>query len=88
MQTQLDNNYRIAADVSPEISRTGWWKSQESELPNWSSACKSVLLLQPSSGATERVFSLLTNTFQEQQTKSLEDYIEASLMMQYNVDVS
>ena len=32
----------------------------------------------------ERVFSLLNNSFNSQQCSSLEDYIEASLMLQYN----
>ena len=43
-----------------------------------------VALIQPSSGAVERVFSILTNTFGTQQDHSLQDYIEASLMLQYN----
>ena len=29
-------------------------------LPNWSSTCKSVLLVQPSSAAAERVFSIFS----------------------------
>ena len=32
----------------------------------------------------ERVFSLLNNSFKEQQYSSLEDYIETSIMLQYN----
>ena len=43
-----------------------------------------VLLFQPSSAAAERVFSLLQNSFQEQQFSALEDYIETSIMLQYN----
>ena len=31
---------------------------RQDELPNWSKACKIALLTQPSSAATERVFSL------------------------------
>ena len=34
--------------------------------------------------AVERVFSILTNAFSTQQDNSLQDYIEASLMLQYN----
>ncbi len=33
-------------------------------------ACKTVLLVQPSSAAAERVFSLLSNSFAETQTSS------------------
>ena len=47
-------------------------------------AFKLVLLVQPSSAAAERVFSLLQNSFSQRQSSSLEDYIETSLMLQYN----
>ena len=46
--------------------------------------CKNVLLVQPSSAAAERVFSILSSSFTERQTSSLEDYIETSVMLQYN----
>ncbi len=39
---------------------------------------------QPASGAAERVFSLLNSSFGERQEMALEDYIEASIMLQYN----
>ena len=32
------------------------WKDHKNALPRWASACKRVLLLQPSSAAAERVF--------------------------------
>ena len=48
------------------------------------SACKRVLLLQPSSAAAERVFSILSNSFNSQQESSLEDYTELSVILQYN----
>ena len=51
-------------------------------MSKWSGACKTVLLVQPSSEAAERVFSLLENYFNNRQNSSLEDYIETSLMLQ------
>jgi len=54
------------------------------KLVHWSAACKSILCLQPSSSAAEWIFSLLKNSFNEEQYSSLEDYIEASIMLQYN----
>ncbi len=42
------------------------------------------LLVQPSSAVAERVFSILSNCFKDPQTHSSEDYIEASVMLQYN----
>ena len=40
--------------------------------------------LARSSAAAEHVFSLLSSSFKEQQANSLEDYIETSIMLQYN----
>ena len=42
-----------------------------------------VLLVQPSSAVAERVFSILQQ-FIAQQQSSLEDYLELSVMLQYN----
>ena len=84
LKSELPQYMASSEDVSPTVSRTDWWSCHESELPNWSKAAKLSLLFQPSSAAAERVFSLLQNSFNEQQYSSLEDYIEASVMLQYN----
>ena len=73
-----------AEDVDPSYDPLVFWKEHESTLPTWSQAARQVLLVQPSSAASERVFSLLRNSFGEGQHLSLQDYIEASLMLQYN----
>ena len=73
----------VATGLSLDVDKLDWWKQHETELPLWSSNCKSVLLIQPSSAAAERVFSLLANSFNERQTSALEDYIQTSLMLQY-----
>ena len=41
-------------------------------------------LLQPSSASAERVFSLLIRLFGKQQVRSLNDYKEGVVMMNYN----
>lgn len=50
-----------AADVNidshDEILK--WWKQNTTNLPKWSSAAQKVFLVQPSSAASERAFSLL-----------------------------
>ena len=66
------------------MSLVDWWMKHEQKLPFWSNACQKVLLCQPSSGAVERVFSILKSSFGTEQTRALEDYIEVSLMLQYN----
>ena len=53
--------------------------SEASQLHKWSSDSKAIILLQPSSAAAERVFSLLANSFKNMQTRALEDYIETSI---------
>ena len=52
-------------------------------LPNWACAAKKALLLQPSSVAVERVFSMLKCSFGELQENSIQDYVESSLMLQH-----
>ena len=77
--------YQAAAqDVDPSFDPLLFWKCHERDLPTWAKAARHVLLVQPSSAASERVFSLLRNSFGERQNSSLQDYIETSLMLQYN----
>ena len=45
---------------------------------------KKILVIQPSSAAAERVFSLLNFGFVDLQENSLKDYTEASIMLRYN----
>ena len=73
-----------AADVDSSIDALDWWKKNANCLPKWVSALQKILLIQPSSAAIERVFSLLKSSFSEQQECSLQDYVEASIMLQYN----
>ena len=84
LKTELPSYLAAAEDVSPQVNPIQWWKGHGSSLPKWANTCRSVLLMQPSSAAAERVFSLLSNTFSEQQQSSLEDYVELSIMLQYN----
>ena len=70
--------------IECEERKVEWWKVHEEGLPNWSTAVKKVLLVQPSSAAAERVFSLLLASFSEQQDHALSDYLQASVMLQYN----
>jgi len=84
LKTELPQYLASAEGVSHEIDVIQWWKIREPELPCWSRAFKFVLFVQPSSAASERVFSILTNSFSTQQESSLEDYVQLSVMLQYN----
>ena len=50
----------------------------------WWEAAELAALVMPSSGAAERVFSLVNNLFGGQQTHLLTDYIFLSLYLNYN----
>ena len=41
-------------------------------------------VVQPSSAAAERVFTLLSSSFGSRQESALEDYSQLSIMLQYN----
>ena len=84
LKAELPTYMATADGVSTLVDKQQWWKNHESELPNWSTACKLAFLVQPSSAAAERVFSLLPNSFTERQARFMEDYIETSVMLQYN----
>ena len=73
-----------AADLDDTYDPLEWWKSNASALPCWSQAAQKIVLVQPSSAAAERVFSLLKSSFGDQQDNSLKDYVKSSLMLQYN----
>ena len=45
-------------DVSTDIDLIAWWKRHAIELPEWANDLKKVLLVQPSSAAAERIFSI------------------------------
>ena len=67
-----------------EVANYLLFKLGKERLPRWATAVKQVLLIQPSSAAAERVFSILKASFNEQQDCALVDYIQASVMAQYN----
>ena len=83
MQAELPNVLAACEDVT-RVSICKWWKAHEGTFPIWTAVLKKCLLVQPSSAAAQRVLSLLENSFSKNQAKALEDYIEGSLMLQYN----
>ena len=47
-------------------------------------AARIVFAISPNSASCERVFALLKNLFGEEQVHALADYVQASLMLNYN----
>ena len=67
-------NYLAAAQdviIPWEEDKVKWWRQQSDNLPHWSSAVMKVLLVQPSSAAAQRVFSILNSSFNDSQAKSM-----------------
>ena len=84
LKAELPSYLVKAADIDPSTDALLWWKTNSTDLPHWSAAAADALLVQPSSAAAERVFSLLKASFGPQQDTTLNDYIQASLMLQFN----
>ena len=86
LKQELPEYLAASEDVSDQIDIMEWWRPQEENdrIPHWTRTCRLVLLVQPSSAAAERVFSLLNNAFNSQQESSLEDYLQLSVVLQYN----
>ena len=61
-----------------------WWVSQRERLPGFFQVLRAVLTHAPNSAAAERLFSILNNSFGSKQTQARADYIEFSLMKQFN----
>lgn len=77
LKAELPAYLASAVDTNDEIGPLEWWKRNDSTFPNWSCAAR---LIQPSSALAERAFSI----FNERQDSALEDYIECSIMLQFN----
>ena len=76
----------LAADANATVDSLEWWKShtQSEGLAHWLSVAQELFMVQPSSAAVEQVFSILNRSFGDQQHNSLEDYVESSVMLQFN----
>ena len=75
-------NRASVADYSEAILE--WWRTNSSTFPAWALAARIVFAISPNSASCERVFALLKNLFGEQQMLALADYVQASLMLNYN----
>ena len=84
LKTELPQYVAACASVAPSYDVLKFWQNHLSTLPYWSTTAAKVVLLQPSSAASERVFSVLKASFSDTQTGCLQDLVECSCMLQYN----
>lgn len=61
-----------------------WWKEHGTEMPTMDAIGSIMGLCQPSSAASERIFSLLTSLFTEEQRATLGDALEAACKLRYH----
>jgi hypothetical protein len=82
--------YRAAAigdGLTADCDREEWWAVREHTAATsaWFNGAIKVMILQPSSAACERVFSMLKAIMgEQQQSRAKEDYQEAAIMTRYN----
>ena len=55
-----------SVDIDPNFSCLEWWKQNETACPCFSATAHKIFLIQPSSAASEHVFSLLNASFNKQ----------------------
>ena len=85
LKAELPAYFAATEDVviNTEERKVKWWHDHKDQLLHWASAVKKVLLVQPSSGAAERVFSIFNSSFNDQQEHALVDSLQANVMTQY-----
>ena len=77
--------YLAAADgVALHVDLVQFWYQRKDMLPGFCKLFAVLMLLQPSSAACERVFSVLTRMLGDQQDSALQDYVQTQVMLEYN----
>ena len=61
-----------------------WWRANGDQVPAFKFVLRAVLANSPNSIPPERVFSILNDTFDDDQRVALADYKELSLQLQFN----
>lgn len=61
-----------------------FWVENGADLPAWRRAAMHAALVQPSSAAAERIFSILRARLTKRQNNMMQDSVEASVMLRYN----
>ena len=95
MKGELPKYIALAKKIKPPEERRGkdgkdtydflaWWRSNKAALPSMVKFLRAVLTNAPNSCPPERVFSILNNSFDSDQKNARADYMQYSLMSQYN----
>ena len=75
---------RLDAHGNDSFTLLNFWRANEGEVPAFAYVLRAVLANAPNSIPPERVFSILNNTFDNDQDRAKADYIELALQLQFN----
>jgi len=84
LHEEISTYKSLCQNLSSQTDIFDWWRLNELKLPTWYYCFEYVSLYLTSSAAAERLGSMFHNKFSDSNQQSLEDYIEISMMMQYN----
>ena len=76
----------LAKPIDDRQTLWNFWMSKQlnADIASWYQGAQYIALIQPSSGSSERVFSLVESLFDHTQTSALEDMKEAGVMIRAN----
>ena len=84
LKAELPAYLAAASQLPEEMNIAAWWAANAKKAPSWGHLTRVLMLVMQSSAAPERVFSLMRNYIRDKQDGMLSDYLDGSLMMQYN----
>ena len=95
MKGEIDKYNSLVKAIKPASERQdakgkdtfkllNFWRANETAVPAFSYVLRAILANAPNSIPPERVFSILNNTFGDDQDRALADYIELALQLQFN----
>ena len=95
MKGEMATYQDLVKDIKPRTERLNskkkdtfdlrtWWQVNADKIPSFAYVLRAVLTNSPNSIPPERVFSILNDSFDDDQDSSMADYIEHSLQSQYN----
>ena len=79
----LLNVPNIHTQVKSSVDILAWFCRQKDVIPSWYHFSCIAALMQPSSAASERVFSIINRISKQRMSRMLHDYTETSVMLRY-----
>lgn len=74
----------VGLNITEPDALFAWWCTKAIEIPSWYKLAMNVAAIPTSSGSTERVISVFTNTITAQMLRSKEQTVEARVLYRYN----